>query len=45
MKQKNYKWMIYGILFALLVAIFYLSVHEITPISEHIEQNISANIH
>ena len=44
MKQKNYKWLIYSVLFALLVAVCYLSIHEITPLSEHIEQNISVNM-
>lgn len=45
MKQKNTKLIIYAALIALLVAIFYLSIHQITPVSEHIEQDISANIH
>lgn len=44
MKQKNSRWIIYTILFALLVAVFYLSVHEITPLSKHIEQDISVNM-
>ena len=44
MKQKNYKWMIYAVLFVLLIAVCYLSIHEITPLSEHIEQDIAVNM-
>ena len=44
MKQKNPKWIVYFILFALLGAVVYLSVHDITPISKHIEKDISVNM-
>lgn len=44
MKQKNSKWIVYFILFALLGGVFYLSIHQITPTAQHIEKNISANI-
>ena len=44
MKQKNSKWIVYIILFILLGAVFYLSVHKITPVAQHIEKDIEANL-
>ncbi|MBO7097696.1 MAG: hypothetical protein J6W11_03555 [Alphaproteobacteria bacterium] len=44
MKQKNSKWIVYIILFALLGTIFYLSMHKITPVAQHIEKDITASI-
>jgi len=44
MKQKNSKWLIYIVLFLLLGGVFYFSVHDITPVSKHIEKEISINI-
>lgn len=44
MKQKNSKWIVYIILFALLGGIFYLGLHDITPVSKHIEKDISTSI-
>ena len=44
MKPKNSKWIIYIVLFALFCAVFYLSIHKITPLSEHIEKDMTVSI-
>ncbi|MBR6409654.1 MAG: hypothetical protein IKS23_05410 [Alphaproteobacteria bacterium] len=45
MKPKNSKLFIYIILFVLLGAIAFLSLHNITPLSERIEKDVTVNIH
>jgi len=44
MKQKNYKWIFYFVLIALLGAVLFLSLKDITPLSERIEKDITVNI-
>ena len=44
MKQKNSKWIVYVILFAILGAVIFLSAHDITPVSQTIEKDISVKI-
>ena len=44
MKQKKSKWIVYIVLCVLFGAISYLSIHEITPLSKHIEQDITINM-
>ena len=41
MKQKNYKWVIYTVLFILIGAVLFLSFKDITPIAKRVEQDIS----
>jgi len=44
MKHKNSKWIVYIVLLALLGGVFYFSVHDISPVSKHIEKDISLKI-
>ncbi len=45
MKQKKSKWLVYAILIALLGGVFYFSMHDITPVSKHIEKDLTVNLH
>lgn len=45
MKQKNTKWVLYFIMLVLLGGILYLGLHNVTPVSKHIEQEIKTGTH
>ncbi len=40
MRQKNYKWIYYILIIAILGAVIYIATKNIAPVSRHVEQNI-----
>jgi len=44
MKQKNYKWLLYLVCLILLGAILFLAFKDLTPLSQHIEKDITLTL-
>ncbi len=41
MRQKNYKWVYYLVIIAVLGGVFYIAAKDITPIKHHVEQDVA----
>lgn len=41
MRQKNYKWIYYILIVAVLGGVVYIAAKDITPITRHMEQDVA----
>lgn len=40
MKQKNYKWVVYVVILAILAGVAYVATMDLTPAQQHIEKEV-----
>lgn len=43
MKQKNYNWIYAALIILILVGVVYVATKDISPISHHVEKEVSLN--